>query len=149
MAALNIPGIGERIGPRYQRVVTFGASGESPDVSFSTSTGDFALINVNEPNVFVHKIEAQNIVALDTTAITVGDTSDADGFWTDTLLGHTTSAVFNSPATTVGYAAGKLYTSSQAINVNIATAAPTTGKIKFRVEYSRGVDTDLAPATSS
>ena len=148
MAALTIPGVGERIGRRYQRVVSIGVTGESADVDLATTTTTNILINVNEPNVMVHKLERQVVVAFDTTVITVGDSDDADGFWTDTIFGHTTAAVFDVD-TAGAYEAGRLYTSSQVINLTIGTAAPTTGKALFRVEYSRGVDTDITPATSS
>lgn len=148
MAALVIPGKAEALG-RFTRTLTWGVAAESPDVSVA-SAGTYALINVNEPNVFVEKIESQVVIAHTATAvITIGDSSDVDGYWTDTLyqLG-TSAAVFNAPATTVGYAAGKLYTSSQAINVTI-TGTMAAGKSKLRVTYVRGADTDLGPATSS
>lgn len=147
MAALVIPGVGERVGRMYQRVVTFGVSGESPDVNV-TSQAVWPVININEANVMVHKLERQVVVAFDTTVITIGDTDDADGYWTDTLFGHTTAGVFDE-CSGAAYEAGRLYTSSQAINVTIGTADHTTGKAKLRITYSRGADTDLAPAASS
>jgi hypothetical protein len=148
MAALNIPGVGERIGPIYQRVMTYGATAESPDVSFATATGDVILININEANVFVYSLEAQNVIAYDTTAMIVGDGDDTDGWWTDTLLDHTTDGVFNW-TTGVGYGTGKLYTSSDTIDINVSVAKATTGKTKFRITYQRGVDTDISQAASS
>ena len=148
MAALIIPGEAEAVG-RFVRELTWGVSGESPDVSVA-SAGTYSLININEANVLVEKIENQVVVAHTATAvITIGDSSDVDGYWTDTLyeLG-TSAAVFNSPATTVGYAAGRLYTSSQSIDV-VITGTMAAGKSKLRVTYSRGVDTSIGPATSS
>jgi len=148
MAALIIPGEAEAVG-RFVRELTWGVSGESPDVSVA-SAGTYSLINVNEANVLVEKIESQVVIAHTATAvITIGDSSDVDGYWTDTLyeLG-TSAAVFNSPATTVGYAAGRLYTSSQSIDV-VITGTMAAGKSKLRVTYSRGVDTSIGPATSS
>jgi hypothetical protein len=153
MAALNIPGIGEALGRNYMRVMTFGATGESPDVSIaSTTTGAVVLANVNEADVFVHDIEKQVVIAFDgatSLEFTVGDGDDVDGYWTDTLFVPTTSdAVFGNMATTVGYAQGKMYTSSDTIDLGI-TGGLTAGKAKLRFTYSRGVDTDLAPATGS
>ena len=133
--------------------MTFGATGESPDVSIgSTTTGAVALININEPNVFVHSIESQVVVAFDgatSLEFSIGDGDDSDGYWTDTLFVPTSSgAVFGNMASSVGYAAGKLYTGSDTIDLTI-TGGLTAGKAKLRIDYSLGVDTDLAPATSS
>jgi hypothetical protein len=153
MSALNIPGIGKRIGQHWLAVMTFGATGESPDVSIgSTSTGVVALFNVNESDVFVHSIEKQVVIAFDgatTLAFEIGDGDDSDGFWTDTLFDFASSgAVFANMASSVGYAAGKLYTGSDTIDLTI-TGGLTAGKAKLRIDYTLGADTDLAPATSS
>jgi hypothetical protein len=152
MAALDIPGIGERTGERYIRVVDFGYTGENVDVEVA-ATGDVALININEPNVFVHSLDKQVVQVFNSGAshkVIIGDCDDSDGYWTDTLfLSTTCDAVFANAATTVAYAAGKLYTATDIIAVNFSTAAPTAGRARLRIEYSRGVDTDLAPATSS
>jgi hypothetical protein len=153
MSALNIPGIGERTGERYIRTVDFGFTGETGvDVEIA-ATGDVALININEPNVFVHSLDKQVVAVLNAAAtftINIGDGADSDGYWTDTLfLSTTCDAVFANAGTTVAYAAGKLYTTTDVINVNNAGSALTAGHVKLRIEYSRGVDTDLAPATAS
>lgn len=153
MAALDIPGIGEVPGRVYQRVVTFGDTGESPDVGIaSTTTGAVALINLNEANIFIHNLEKQVVVAFDgatSLEFSLGDGDDPDGFWTDTLFVPTTSdAVFGNMASTVAYAQGHLYTSSDTIDLTI-TGGLSAGKGKLRVTYSRGVDTDLNPATGS
>jgi len=150
MAALNIPSEGERVG-RYMRTVTFGTATASPDVTITTTgTQTVALANINEANVFVEKVEAQVIEALTSTVtITIGDGDDADGYWTDTLfLPASTAATFNVADTTVGYAAGKLYTSSDTIDI-VATGANSAGLAKVRITYFRGADTDLAPDTST
>jgi len=148
MAALIIPGEAEAVG-RFTRELTWGVSGESPDVSVA-SAGTYSLINVNEANVFVEKIESQVVIAHTSTAvITIGDSDDVDGFWTDCLyLPNSSGATFNAPATTVGYAAGRLYTSSQSIDV-VITGTMSAGKSKLRVVYSRGMDTSIGPATGS
>lgn len=152
MSALDIPGIGERIGDRYIRTVSFGFTGETVDVEIA-ATGDAAVININEPNVFVHSLEKQVAAVLAAAAtfqIIIGDCDDSDGYWTDTLfLSTTCDGVFANAGTTVAYAAGKLYTTTDIIAVNNAGSALTAGNCKLRIEYSRGVDTDLAPATSS
>lgn len=153
MSALNIPGIGERTGERYIRTVDFGFTGETGvDVALA-ATGDAALVNINEPNVFVHSLDKQVIAVFNAAAtftVNIGDCEDDDGYWSDTLfLSTTCDAVFANAGTTVAYAAGKLYTTTDIIAVNIATSALTAGHARLRIEYSRGVDTDLAPATSS
>lgn len=153
MAALDIPGIGEALGRNWMRVMSFGATGESPDVSIaSTTTGAVVLANLNEANIFVHDIEKQIIIPFDgatSLAFEIGDGDDSDGYWTDTLLVPTTSdAVYGNMASTVAYAQGKLYTSSDTIDL-IVTGGLTAGKANLRFTYSRGVDTDLAPATGS
>ena len=150
MTALSIPGIGERTGERYQRVVDFGFTGEDADV-IVTAAADYPLININEPNVMVHKLDKQVVIPFGATAtftLTIGDT-DVDGYWTDTLfLSTTCDAVFANVASTVAYAAGRLYTSTDVINLTNSIVI-NAGRARLRIEYSRGVDTDLAPATSS
>ena len=148
MAALIIPGEAEAVG-RFVRELTWGVSGESPDVSVA-SAGTYSLISVNEANVLVEEIESQVVIAHTATAvITIGDSDDVDGFWTDCLyLPNSSGATFNAPATTVGYAAGRLYTSSQSIDV-VITGTMSAGKSKLRVVYSRGMDTSIGPATGS
>ena len=153
MSALNIPGIGERTGERYIRTVDFGFTGETGiDVALA-ATGDVALININEPNVFVHSLDKQVRTvfnAASTFALAIGDCDDSDGYWSDTLfLSTTCDAVFANAGTTVAYAQGKLYTTTDIIGVNVSGAAVTAGNCRLRIEYSRGVDTDLNPATSS
>ncbi len=153
MAVLEIPGIGEALGRNYMRAMTFGATGESPDVSIaSTTTGAVVLANLNEANIFVHNIEKQIVIPFDgatTLALEIGDGDDPDGYWSDTLMNPTTSdAVYGNMASTVTYALGKLYTSSDTIDLTV-TGGLTAGKAKLRFTYSRGVDTDLAPATGS
>ena len=153
MAALDIPGIGERTGERYIRTVDFGYTGETGIDVAVAATGDVALININEPNVFVHRLDKQVVAVLNAAAtfqIIIGDCDDSDGYWTDTLfLSTTCDAVFANAGTTVAYAQGKLYTATDIIAVNNAGSALTAGHVRLRIEYSRGVDTDLAPATSS
>jgi len=153
MAALDIPGIGERTGERYIRTMNFGFTGETGIDAALAATGDVALININEPNVFVHKIDKQIFVpfaAGATFAMCIGDCDDSDGYWSDTVfLSTTCDAVFANMSTTVAYAQGKLYTATDIIGVNVVTTAVTAGNCRLRIEYSRGVDTDLNPATSS
>jgi hypothetical protein len=153
MAALDIPGIGERIGDRYTRIVDFGFTGETGiDVALA-ATGDVALININEPNVFVHKLDKQVRTVFNAAAtftINIGDCDDSDGYWSDTLfLSTTCDAVFANAASTLAYWNGKLYTATDIIAVNVATNAVTAGSCRLRIEYTRGMDTDLSPATSS
>jgi len=154
MSALNIPGIGERIGERYIRKVDVGFLGETGiDVALSSATGDVAIININEPNVFVHSLKKQQRVPFTAGAtfkIIVGDCNDSDGYWTDTLyLTTTCDAVFVEAGTTAAYAMGHLYTTTDIIAVNQSEVVVTGGSARFLIEYTRGVDTDLSPATSS
>lgn len=155
MAALEIPGIGEPLGQRQVRVLTFGASGESPDVIIGSGTGTTALVNIQEANVFVENVESQVVMKVCTAAagavaMTIGDSDDVDGYWTDTLLNvAATSAVFANMATTVGYAAGRLVTSTLSINLVKASALASAGKVRLRITYVRNADTNLNAATSS
>ena len=154
MAALDIPGIGERTGERYIRKVDFGFAGETGiNVTLATATGDVAIININEPNVFVHKIDKQVRVPFTAGAtfkIVIGDCADSDGYWSDTLFLTTTcDAVFANAASTLAYWNGHLYTTTDIIAVNQSEVVVTGGSCRLRIEYSRGMDTDLNPATSS
>jgi len=159
MGALNIPGVGERVGREYARVVSFGSI-SSADVQLSstelsTAGGTVALININEPNVFIKSLEFQVAGKLTSSSgtFTIGDSDDVDGFVTDTLLvGTSTGAVWSNMSSGVGYAAGKVYTSSGVINVTKAGAAvpaasQLTGLCNVRVRYVRNADTDLNPST--
>lgn len=148
MAALDIPGVGERVG-RYIRTVDFGFTGEGADVTV-TAAGTYALANINEPNVYVHKIDKQVSMAFNATAVMViGDCDDTDGYWMDTLfLSSVCDAVFANQSTVHAYYGGKLYTTTGVIDLN-TTGAVSAGKAKLRIEYSRGVDTDITPATAS
>jgi len=153
MGALNIPGVAEKLGVEYIRAVTFGGSSNA-DVHLSstvlgTAGGAVALININEPNVFVKNIQLQVAAKLTTSTgtFTIGDT-DVDGYWTDTLIvGTSTAANFNDMSTTVAYGMGKLYTSSDVINVTKAGAAASAisanSLVKARVIYVRGVEDSL------
>jgi hypothetical protein len=150
MSALEIPGIGERIGERYQRIIDFGFTGEASVDVVVTAAGAYPVVNINEPNVFIHKIDKQVVADFNSTAVCgdIGDT-DVDGYWTDCLfLPAATQAVFANVTTTVAYAAGRLYTTTDVINVTL-TNAVTEGNARLLIEYSRGVDTDITPATSS
>ena len=154
MSALEIPGIGEPLGQTIKRVVSFGATGESADVTIGSGTGTTALINIQEPNVFVKSVEKQVVVAVCTAtggiAMTIGDSDDVDGYWTDTLLLETTTeTAWANQATTVGYAQGRLVTSSLSINLVKGTALASAGKVRLRITYIRNADTNLNPSTSS
>jgi hypothetical protein len=148
MAALDIPGVGERVG-RYIRTLDVGFTGEGADVTV-TSAGTYALFNINEPNVMVHKIDKQVIIPFTATgSLTIGDTDDVDGYWLDTLfLSSVCDAVFANQSTVHAYYGGKLYTSTNIIEM-VKTGDLAAGKARLRIEYSRGVDTDIKPATSS
>jgi len=152
--AIDIPGVGESLG-RFSKIMTFGASGESPDVTIGSGTGTTALININEANVFVENLESQVVLKVCTAgtgavSMTIGDGTDVDGFWTDTLLNvAATSGVFANMATTVAFSQGKLYTSSDTIDLVKAAALASAGKVRLRITYRRGTDTNLNPATSS
>jgi hypothetical protein len=153
MAALDIPGVGENLG-KHIRIMTFGAVGESPDVAIGSGTGTTALVNINEPNVFVESIESQVVLAIATAgslvAMTIGDGDDVDGYWTDTLQNvAATSAVFANQASSLGYFGGKLYTVTDTIDLKKVVAKASVGKVRLRVRYWRGVDTNLNPATST
>ena len=154
MAALEIPGVGEALG-RHIREFSFGASGESPDVTIGSGTGTTALVNIQEPNVFIEDLETQVVIAVCTAStgavsMTIGDSDDVDGYWTDTLLNvAATSGDFANMTTTVAYAQGHLVTSTLSINLIKGSALASAGKVKCRITYWRGVDTDLNPATSS
>jgi hypothetical protein len=155
MTALNIPGVGEPVGQRLQRIMTFGASGESPDVSIGSGTGTTALININEPNVFVVGIEPQLVMKICTAgtgvvAMTIGDGTSVAGYWTDTALNvAATSAVFANMATSAVFSQGKLYTTSDTIDLVKGAAFASAGKMRLRITYVRNADTNLNPATSS
>ena len=150
MGALNIPGVGEKLGVEYTRVVSFGGSSNA-DVHLSstvlgTAGGTLALININEPDVFIKGIDLQVAAKLTTSTgtFTIGDT-DVDGFWTDTLIiGTTTSAAWQAMSTAVAYGGGKVYSSSDVINVTKAGAAASVisanGLVNPQVKYQRGVD---------
>lgn len=152
--AINIPGVGERLGREYVRAFTFGNSSDAEvalDTGLlATGTSTYALVNLNEPGVYVKDIQLQ-IAAKFTTStgtFTIGDSDDVDGYWTDTLFnGAATGAVFGNMATTVGYAAGKVYNSSGVINLTKALAAASatsaTSLAKAKIRYIRGCDTDL------
>lgn len=149
MAALTIPGIGERTGLTYIRTMTWGHSSESPDVGCTTG-GTVPIIRITEANVFVEKLEAQVVEAnTGTTVLVIGDGDNTEGWWTDTLyLLDSSAPVYNVPTTAIGYAAGKLYTSSDTIDI-VFTGVLAAGKNKMRVSYHRSADTDLVPADSS
>ena len=148
MAALDIPGVGERIG-RYIRTVDFSFTGDGGDV-IVTAAGTYALANINEANVIVHKIDKQVIIPFTATAVMViGDCDDTDGYWLDTLfLSSVCDAVFANQSTVHAYFGGRLYTATDVIDLN-TTGAVAAGKARLRIEYSRGTDTDVKPATSS
>lgn len=148
MTALSIPVLGERVG-RYIRNVEFGFTGEGADVTV-TAEGTYALVNINEANVMVHKIDKQVSMPFTATAVMViGDCDDTDGYWLDTLfLSSVCDAVFANQSTVHAYYGGRLYTTTGVIDLN-TTGAVGAGKARLRIEYSRGVDTDIAPATSS
>jgi len=145
--AVNIPQIGDELG-YHVMAFTFGVASDSPDVEISSSTGAQALVNINDVNVQVMKVETQVVKAFDgatTLAFTIGDDVDSDGYWTDTLfVFSSTAAVFNSPATTVGYADGRLYTSTDTIDL-VVTGGMTAGSAKMRITYLLGADSDLSP----
>ncbi len=147
--AVNIPQIGDELG-YHVMAFTFGVASDSPDVEISSSTGAHALVNINDVNVQVMKVETQVVKAFDgatTLAFTIGDDVDSDGYWTDTLfVFSSTAAVFNSPATTVGYADGRLYTSTDTIDL-VVTGGMTAGSAKMRITYLLGADSDLSPNT--
>lgn len=149
MAVLKIPGIGEETGITYMRQMTWGHSDESPDVTCATG-GTEPIISITEANVFVEKLEAQVVVAnTGTTVLIIGDGDNTDGWWTNALYGvGSSAAVYNSPDSSVGYAAGKLYTSSDTIDI-VFTGLLAAGKNRMRITYHRGADTDLIPDTSS
>ena len=155
MSAINIPGVGEKLGVEYIRAGTFGGS-TSADVQFdtlvlSTSAGVYPIVNINEAGVWVKDIDVQVVSKLTTSTGTfvIGDSDDADGYWTDTLIvGTSTGAVFNKSASSVGYAGGKVYNSTHVINVTkggaAASASVSTSLVKYRIRYIRGMsDTDL------
>jgi hypothetical protein len=86
--AVNIPQIGDELG-YHVMAFTFGVASDSPDVEISSSTGAQALVNINDVNVQVMKVETQVVKAFDgatTLAFTIGDDVDSDGYWTDTLV---------------------------------------------------------------
>jgi hypothetical protein len=152
--AINIPGAGERLGREYIRAFTFGNSSDAEialDTGLlATGTSTYGLVNINEPGVFVKSLELQVVAKFTTSTGTfiIGDSDDPDGYWTDTLFnGAATGAVFGNMATSVGYAAGKVYTSTHVINLTkgdaaaSAISASSLGKAKIR--YIRGCDTDL------
>lgn len=147
--AVSIPQVGDVRGYHIM-AFTFGVASDSPDVSISTAAGAQALVNVNDVNVFVEGIETQVVTAFDgatTLAFEIGDGDDSDGYWTDTGFNYAaTAAVFNSAATTVGFSAGKLYTSTDTIDLTV-TGGMTAGLAKARIKYFLDVDTDLSPNT--
>ena len=159
MGALNIPGVGERVNREYTRVVSFGsiasADVQLSSTELSTAGGTVALININEPNVEIKELAFQVAGKLTTSSgtFTIGDSDDADGFVTDTLLiGTATGARFQEMASTVGYTGGKVYTSSGVINVTKAGAAvpaasQLTGLCNVRVRYVRNADSGINPST--
>jgi len=156
--AINIPGVGERLGREYVRAFTFGNSSDA-EIALDTgllATGatTYALVNINEPNVFIKGIDVQIVAKFTTSTGTfvIGDGTDTDGFWTDTLFnGAATGAVFGNMATSVGYGAGKLYTSTDTIDLvkdNAAASTISTASLaKARVHYIRGCDTNLQANT--
>ena len=159
MGALNIPGVGERVNREYTRVVSFGSI-DSADVQLTatqlgTAGGVVPLININEKNVEIKELAFQVAGKLTTSSgtFTIGDSDDADGFVTDTLLvGTSTGAVWSNMSSGVGYGAGKLYTSSGVINVTKAGAAvpaasQLTGLCNVRVRYIRNADESINPST--
>mgnify|MGYP001305436819 CR=1 FL=1 len=148
MAALDIPGVGERVG-RHIRTVEFGYTGETVDVAVAAA-GTYALANIEEANVIVHKIDKQVVMPFNATAVMViGDCDDTDGYWLDTLfLSSVCDAVFANQSTVHAYYGGRLYTTTGVIDLH-TTGAVTAGRAKLRIEYSRGQDTDITPATSS
>ena len=154
MGAIEIPGVGEKLGVEYVRVGSFGGSSDA-DVAFdtlvlSTGAGVYPIVNIREPGVWIEGIELQVVSRLTTSTGTfiIGDAADPDGYWTDTLLvGTSSGAAFNRSASSVGYAGGKVYTSSNVINVTkggaAASASVSSSLVKYRVRYVRGRNTDL------
>jgi len=79
------------------------------------------------------------------TAITIGDCSDADGFFTDTLLADTVLSSQFKRSSCVGaeYATGKQYTSADVISATVSTAAVLTLVMDLYLKYSlAGQDTN-------
>lgn len=158
MSALNIPGVGERLGREYTRVVSFGGS-SSADAHLSstvlgTAGGAVALININEGGVEIKEMAFQVASKLTTSTgtFTIGDSDDADGFFTDTnLVGTSTGARFQDMTSAVGYAGGKMYSSSGVINVTkagaAASAVSSASLVNVRVRYVRGSDSNINPST--
>jgi len=150
--AIDIPGVGEGLG-RFVRMFTFGTATASPDVAFTTGTGTTTLVSVKEANVLVESIDLQVVEAAATAGSggnLIGDGVDTDGYWTDTLADFaSTAAVFNNMSTSVGYGAGKLYTTTDTIDFVHAPATAKKGLVRARITYSRGADTNLNPATST
>jgi len=151
--AISIPGVGEGLSKFVTRTFTFGTATASPDVSVTTGTGLTTLVNINEANVFVKSFDLQVIEVLataGTAANTIGDSDDADGYWTDTLANlAATAAVFANMATSVAYAGGRLYTVTDVISLTRGTAGAKKGLVKARIQYMRNADTNLNPATST
>lgn len=154
--AIDIPGVGERLGQVYVRAFTFGNS-TGAEVALdtgllATGTSVYGLININEPGVYVKDFQLQIVSKFTTSTGTfiIGDTDDEDGYWTDTLFaGTATGAVFGNMATTVGYAAGHVYTAPGVINLTkklaAASAASASSLAKAKIIYIRGCETDLNP----
>jgi hypothetical protein len=151
MSAITIPGIGEPAIGTMRHVVSFGAATTSPDVILGTSTGEFPVFEVEE-GVFVTNIEMQVVEAFDgATALdlSIGDTDNAAGWWTDTLANviGSSAAVYNSPSSAVTYAGGKRYNAHEEIDISFVAGTVTAGKANLRISYNRETDTDLAPST--
>jgi len=146
MTAFNLPQIGDAIG-RHSAVFTFGPSSDA-EVAISSATGAQAIININEPGVMIHDMKIQIVTAFDgdtSLELTIGDT-DVDGFMTDTLFGWGSSgAVYANLASTLAYALGRVYTTSDVINLSI-TGGATAGLAKVFIDYETGVDSDAGPS---
>jgi hypothetical protein len=156
MAALDIPGVGEPFGVTIIREFTVGASGESPDVTLSSAAAQVAIVNINEPNVFVEDIMAscQITIATNNTGViglAIGDGTDTDGWWTAATLPTSSAAapVYANMATSMGFYGGKLYATTDTIDIGKTIAVASVGKLELRITYQRSADTNLNPATAS
>lgn len=134
---------------KVQRIVVGADSSDNPDV-LVTDCGTYALWTPVPAGLFVHEVMAHVDTAwTGSVTMTLGDT-DVDGYLTAALIGDTTADTSDWATSKVlvgatgaivaaggAYRAGRYYnaTDTGGINLVVAGATPTAGKVTFWISY--------------
>ncbi len=122
-------------GIKFARKFTIGAVSSDVDVVVNT-TGTFELVNV-PAGVLVTSVRANVDTAFTTNfTITIGDSDDVDGYFTDTDLAPESSDTLDVYNVGGGaYVDGRRYPAAQTIQAVGASATATAGKATIVIEY--------------